>query len=145
MPVQRRMFRVRRLGLWLPAAIFFALSLLFVVGARHRGEVWFPVVLSALTGYWLFRSLRVAVEVTESGLTIRGQVRTRHFDWREVSAARLVRMRTASPFQARWPYVALALELTNGRLRRFDDVSAAEPRRSSVERIAEQINAVCGG
>jgi hypothetical protein len=82
-------FRVRRLGLWLPAALFFGLSLILVASAPHLGTRVFYAAMALVTGVWLIRCCRASVETLEAGLIVRGQVRTRRFSWNEVAAASL--------------------------------------------------------
>jgi Bacterial PH domain len=138
--VTPKTFRVRRLGLWLPAALFFGLSVIVFAGAPSLGTRLFYAVMTGLTGAWLLRSSHVSVATNESGVTVRGMLRTRRFPWTTIDGASLVSMRTASPFASHWPYVALALRLSDGRMRRFDEVSSSASKQSVVSAIVEHIN-----
>lgn len=130
-----------RLGVWLPPAFFLGFALLLFIASPELGSRLFYAVFSLATGYWLVRARRVGIDVTEAGLEIRGQVRTHRFAWEEVRSAALEPMRTASPLQRVVPYVALVIELTDGRSRQFEEVSAAASDRSKVQRVADVINA----
>lgn len=137
-------FRVRRLFGWLPAAFFFALSAIVLAGTPNVGTRVFYVGMTLLTGVWLVRCWRVAVEITESGVTVRGSLRTSRFPWSDIVEATLAPMKSASPLSRRWPYVALALRLHDGRARRFDDISAALARKASISAIVDHINGARG-
>lgn len=129
-----------RPGVWLPAALFFGFLLLLAVASPELGSRLFYAVLTGAAGYWLFRARRVGLDITDDGLAIRGQVRTHRFGWDEVRGAALEPMRTASPLQRAVPYVALVIELTDGRSRQFEEVSAKASDRSRVQRVADLIN-----
>lgn len=138
-------FEVRRLGTWLPPFAFGSFSLLLVVAAPDGGSRAFYAVLAAVMSYWFVRSWRVAVELRDDELVVRGQIRTRRYRWSEIRGAGIAPMRTMSPFAARWPYVALELDIADGR-RQFEEISASESHRSKIESIAAAIDArVSGG
>jgi hypothetical protein len=137
-------FRVRRLGSWLPAGVFFTLLALALLGAPKLSEKLPLVPLTLVSAIWLVRCRRVLVQTTEEEVMVRTATWTHRYRWNDVVEAKLVRMPTASPFAARLPYVALGLRLRDGRLRTFEDISAAAARQSSISVIVEHINEHCG-
>lgn len=134
----------RRLGLWLPPTFFFGLALLIFVGIPEGGSRVFYAILTLAMGYWLVRAWRVGVDMTDDDLVVRGQLRTHRFAWARVRGAAVEPMRTASPLQRVWPYVALEVELEDGLSRQFEEVSAAASDRSTVQRVADEINGRAG-
>ena len=102
-------------------------------------------VLSLLTGLWLARSLRARVETSEEGLAIRTSYKTTRLPWSEVLGAELRPMRTFSPFKCVRSYSALAVRLTSGGVRQFDDIAASNSDQARVAAIVNHINAWCGG
>jgi hypothetical protein len=97
-------------------------------------------LMTLVTGYWVVRVRRVAVLLSDTELVVRGQFRTRRFPFNELSGAALTRMRTASPFAGRWPYLALTISMADGRVRQFEEVAAPAARATGVEVIAGAIN-----
>jgi hypothetical protein len=131
----------RRPWLWLPPAFFFGFSVIILAAAPDGGPRLFYAVLAVATGYWLVRAWRVGVDLTDDQLVTRGQLRRHHFAWRRLRGAAVKPMRTMSPFQRLVPYVALTIELEDGRTRQFEEVSAAASKRSRVERVVDEIDA----
>lgn len=131
-------FRTRRLGLLLPSAFFFFFSLVILLEAPNWGSRIFYLVLTALCGLWLFRCWRSSVSLSDEGVVLRGQFRTSRYPWDEIQGATVVRMRTASPLAGMFPYLNLALQLSGGKIRPFNEM-AAPARRSQIDVIAEQI------
>src|SRR5579864_1542215 len=125
-------FRVRRLLSWLPAAFFLSLFGLILLGAPTLHDRLFVGPLTLIPAVWLVRSVRLSVQTTDEAIIVRTSVWTHRFPWSDVVEAKLVRMPAASPFAARWPYVALGLHLRDGRVRRFSDISAASDRQSVI-------------
>jgi hypothetical protein len=126
---------------WLPAAFFFGFSLILTAASPGLGSRLFYAIFTVATGYWLFRTRRIRVDLDEDAIAIRGQIRTHRFAWSEVRGAGVEAMRTASPLQRVIPYVALVIELTEGGTRQFEEVSAAASDRARVQRVADAINA----
>jgi hypothetical protein len=123
-----------------PPGLFLALCVIVLVGADKTGTRVFFAFMTLATGYWFLRCWRAAVEVDESGVVLRGQSRTRRLQWTEIEQAIMLRMRSASPLSARFPYVCLGVRLTNGEVRRFDDLAAPAARLARVEAAIQAIN-----
>jgi hypothetical protein len=134
------LIRTTRPGLWLPPAFFFGLSVVVLVAAPDAGAKLFYGLFAAATGYWLLRARRARVALTEDGLTVFGQIRTRRIAWTEIRQATAAPMRTTSPLKKWFPYVALTVELGDGRIVQFEEVSAAESHRATVDSIAAAVN-----
>jgi hypothetical protein len=133
-------FSTRRLFGWLPAAVFVALSLLFVIGAPDVGGKLFSLAMFLVTTLWLVRCLRVGVATSGDTAIVRTSVWTHRFARSDFSEARVVPMPTMSPFGSRWRYVALGLLIPDGRVRRFSDISAASSRESIITAIVDHLN-----
>ena len=129
-----------RFWVWAPPACFFLLSLIVAVAAPDPGTRLFYLAMTLGTGYWLVRSLRVGVELASEIVVVHGQLRNRRFAMEDVRSARVAPMRTASPFYRFFPYLALELELGDGTTRHFDEVSAREGDRATIDAIADSIN-----
>lgn len=140
MPVTPRMFRVRRLGSWVPPAVFLALNALILAGAPDLGTRLIYMGFTLLNGLWLVRCLRLSVETTQEEVIVRTSVWTHRYDWDEVVKATVVPMPTRSPFATRVPYVALGLHLRDGRTRRFSDISSNASSPKSISAIVDHIN-----
>lgn len=127
----------RRLWLWLPAAFLVAFSVLVLLGAEGTGSKVFYGVVASVATVGLLRSWRARIDITERGVTIHGLRRTRRFPWEVLRGAKAEPMRTASPFQSRWPYVAL-----NGALTVAGLAAEAGVSRSTANRSASAVKAL---
>jgi hypothetical protein len=135
----------RRAGTYVPPLLFFGLCLLVLLGAPNLEGRIFYAVMSAATGLWLARSLRVLVRTSTAGLFVRTSYTTRLLPWSEVVSAEVRPMRTMSPLKRVRSYAALAVHLTNGRVMQFDDIAASESSRERVTTIVDHINGWCSG
>ena len=133
-------FRVRRLFGWLPAFSFLVLLAFAQLGARSLREGLALMPLTLIVAIWFWRCRRLSVQTTEEGVIVRTSALTHRYRWSELVEAKLVSMPTASPWARRWPYVALGLELRDGRVRKFSDISAAVARKAEISAIVDHIN-----
>ena len=121
-------------------SIFCAGMLLLAANERVVGALVMWLALSGLGGYFAVRAWRVGIELTDPELVVRGLFRTHRLGWGDVAAARLEPMRTASPFRDQFPYVALALDLVDGRSMQFEACSASKPTSGLLAQVVDQIN-----
>lgn len=133
-------FSTTRVWVWAPPAFFFLLSLVVALAAPDPGTRIFYLAMTLGAAYWLVRSLRVGVEVSPGVVAVHGQLRTRRFALEDIRGARVAPMRTASPIYRFFPYVALEVELRDGKTRHFDEISARESDRGAIDAIAKTIN-----
>lgn len=135
-----RMIRTGRLALWLMPASFCAFALFLVLGSPDVGGRISYAVLAAVCGYGVFRARRVAVGVFDDELVVYGLVRTHRLALHMIGRAIAAPMRTASPFRGDFPYVALTVELVDGRTKQFEEVSRSESDRALVDEVVALIN-----
>ena len=121
-------------------AVFCVLMVLLASGESVLGARLMWLALGLVSVYFLVRAWRVGVELRDSELVVRDQFRTHRIQWSEMNQARLEPMRTASPLKNQFPYVALAVDLTAGRSRQFEGVSASEGQAAVLGEMVEQIN-----
>ena len=105
-----------------------------VLGASEIKDRVIFLVLSLVLGVYLIRCLRVAFITTENDVIIRSSLWTHRYRFRSVARAKLVPMPWAGA------YVKLALEFRDGRLKRFEDVSASGSRKAKLLIIVDHIN-----
>jgi len=83
------------------------------------------------------------VEITDEQIVVHASAWTYRYRCRDIAQAKVVRMRTTSPFSGRWPYVSLGLQFRDGRFRSFSDISAKAASQTSIQAIADFINNHC--
>lgn len=130
----------RRAGVVAPPATFLALIAVVASGAADIGELLVWLALCVVSGYFTVRAWRVGVEMTESRLVVRDQLRTHTIEWSAMQRARLEPMRTASPLRNVMPYLALAVDFTSGMSKQFEGVSVAEGVASELPGLIEEVN-----
>lgn len=132
--MSRTVFSTRRLLGWLPAAVFLAITLLSFLGASRTRDRLIFLVFSVVVFVYLVRCLRVAVITNEDEIIIRGALWTHRYRFRDIERGELVPMPWAGA------YVKLALGFRDGRVKRFEDVSAADSRKAKLLKIVDHIN-----
>ena len=144
LPAVARTFPIRRAGVWAPPAIALAFTALIALAAPELETQLFFVFTSAAAALWLIRAWRVRVEVNDDAVTVHGAFRRRRLRLDGLRDVSVVPMRTASPLQGMFPYVALAVTRDDGSTTQFEEVSAARSRREPIDGIADAIRARLG-
>jgi len=137
---RRATHSARRLAILFGPGFFFLLSVIVLAASPEAGTRVFYVFMTIITGYWLVRCWRAELQITDAGVVLRGQARTRRYAWGDIEEAVVVRMRSASPFAASFPYVTVGLRLKSGRLQRFSDLSAPQRHPERVQGAVQDIN-----
>lgn len=136
------MFKARRFANYAPFGVFSAL--LFVLAFVARNPVLRALYLVAAIACVvpLVRAWQLSVTVDDRGVTVQEIVHQCHYEWNEIVSAATVRLGRETRF-SRPSQVALAIRTRDGKLRRFNNLSAPEVRRDAIDTIAEHINARC--
>ena len=136
------MFKARRFANYAPFGVFSAL--LFVLAFVARNPVLRALYLVAAIACVvpLVRAWQLSVTVDDRGVTVQEIVHQCHYEWKEIVSAATVRLGRETRF-SRPSQVALAIRTRDGKLRRFNNLSAPEVRRDAIDTIAEHINARC--
>ena len=97
----------------------------------------------AVVSAWLLtRAWQLAVIVDDRGVTVQEMTHREHYAWNDLISASTAQLGRETRF-SKPSHVALAVRTRDGRLRRFNNVSASEVRRDTIDVIAEHINARC--
>ena len=134
-------FAVRRPALVLPSGSLFGLCLIALTGIPDIGGRLFLLPIALLTGLWFERCCRLAVIMSDAGVTFRGQLRSRRYAWGQIETAGTGPLQTISPLASSRPYVNLELRLAGGKVTRFPELAA--PRSSDqrlIQTVASEIN-----
>ena len=136
------MFKARRFANYAPFGVFFALLLALAFIARNPVLRALYLVAAIACVVPLVRAWQLSVIVDDSGVTVQEIVHRNHYGWNEIVSAATVQLGRETRF-SKPSQVALAIRTRDGKLRRFNNLSAPEVRRDSIDTIAEYINARC--
>lgn len=136
------MFKARRFANYAPFGVFSALLLALAVIARNPILRALYLVGAIACVVPLVRAWQLSVTVDDSGVTVQEIIHRCHYPWSEIVSAATVQLGRETRF-SKPSHVALAIRTRDGKLRRFNNLSAPEVRRHAIDTIAEYINARC--
>jgi hypothetical protein len=110
---------------------FVVLAVAVALGAPDGPTIAVCVAIAALSLVWLVRAARVGVQLRDDGVAVHGVVMTRTIPWSRIERARVVRVRGRT---------TLALELSDGRTRRDEELSAIGDAAAIVVQAAAEIS-----
>jgi hypothetical protein len=107
------------------------LAVAVALGAPDGPTIAVSVAIAALSLLWLVRAARTGVQLRDDGVVVLGVAMTRTVPWSRIERARVVRVRGRT---------TLALELTGGKLRRVEELSAVGDAAAVVVQAAAEIS-----
>jgi hypothetical protein len=117
-------------GVVVPGA-FVVLAVAVALAAPDGPTIAVCVVIAVLSLVWLVRAARVGVQLRDDGVAVHAVARTRTIPWSRIERARVVRLRGRT---------TLALELTGGKTRRIEELSAIGDAAAIVVQAAAEIS-----
>jgi hypothetical protein len=117
-------------GAVVPGA-FVVLAVIVAIAAPDGPTIAVCVAIAAVSLVWLVRAARVGVQLRDDGVAVHGVAVTRTIAWSRIERARVVRLRGRT---------TLALELTGGRTRRVEELSAVGDAAAIVVQAAAEIS-----
>jgi hypothetical protein len=107
------------------------LAVAVAVAAPDGPTIAVCVAIAVLSVVWLVRAARVGVQLRDDGVAVLGVAITRTIPWSRIERARVVRLRGRT---------TLTLELTGGKTRRVDELSAVGDAAAIVVQAAAEIS-----